>query len=396
MIIFYFYNKYNKMPNEGSLLQLVSKGAEDIPLTFKPDITLFKNEYKHHTVFSMESIEQLFVDTPKFGSTSKIKIKRDGDLIHKMYLKMDLPYDTDSDAMWTNRIGFRIINKVEFYIGNVLLDRQYGHYMHVWSELTHSFDKKQILDKLVGSKGNDGYSDGLSVNKKHSLNIPLMFFFCNKSEMALPLLAIREKDIYIKVFFEKKVNCIQSGSLPTGDISNVSLWVDYIFLDDYEKKYIVSHELEYLFETTQHYQRNLVSNGEKRINLPFNLSTKELLWTINKLTPDDDKFTDFIDIDSLQIKINETNVFSTKPRKSYYFNKVLPYKFHSGKPDKGINCLPFCMEPEKYTPTGSLYLKNINNFSFNIKSSGQSFINIYSRCYNMLKIKNGYIELVNK
>ena len=206
------------MTNTGSLLQIVAKGSEDLNLTFNPDITLFKNEYKHHTLFSMESIEQLFVDTPRFGSTSKIKIKRDGDLIHKMYLQLDLPYDKNSNIKWTNRIGFKIINKIEFYIGNLLLDRQYGHYMHIWSELTHSFDKKEILNKLVGTKGDNGYSDGLSGSEKHTLNIPLMFFFCNKSEMALPLLAIREKDIYIKIFFSNKINCIQSGNIPNGDI----------------------------------------------------------------------------------------------------------------------------------------------------------------------------------
>lgn len=384
------------MPNEGSLLQLVSKGAEDIGLTFNPDITLFKTQYKQHTIFSIESIDQIFVDTPRFGSTSKVKIKRDGDMIHRMYLSFDLPYDENSDAMWTNRVGFRIINKVEFYIGNMLIDRQYGHYMHIWSELTHSKGKKDILNYLVGSKGDDGNSNGLPVNKKHSLNVPLMFFFCNNSEMALPLLAIREKEIYIKIFFETKRNCIQSGSLPNGDISNVKLWVDYIYLDDYEKKYIVSHKLEYLFETTQHYQRNLVSSGEKKIVLPFTLSIKELLWTVNRVNPINDKFTEFINIDTLQIKIDEKNIFSSKPRRNDYFNYLLPYYRHSGKPDIGINCLPFCLKPEDYLPSGSLYVKNINNLSFNIKTFGQGFINIYSRCYNIMEIENGIVNLIYK
>lgn len=384
------------MTTAGSLVQLVSKGAEDIPLTFKPDITLFKNQYKHHTVFGIESIEQIFIDNPRFGSTSKIKINRDGDMLHKMYLTVDLPYDINSESKWVNRIGFRLLKKVEFYIGNLLLDRQFGHYMHIWSELTHSFDKKQLLDNIVGTKGDDGYSDGIPVNKPHTLNIPLMFFFCNKSELALPLLAIREKDIYIKFFFESKNNCIQSGTAPSGDISNVRLWCDFIFLGDYERKYIVSHKLEYLFETTQHYQRNLISIGEKKINLPFTLSTKELLWTINKLTPENDKFTDYINMNSLQIKLDEKNVFSSKARKNNYFNRVLAYSHHTGNPDNGINCLPFCLEPESYLPTGSLYLKNISNFSFNINSPGQSFINIYSRCYNVLEIENGIINLVHK
>ena len=66
-----------------------------------------------------------------------------------------------------------------------MVDRQYGQWMHIWSELTNTVDKN-ILDKIVGKKGIDGVTDGLSISNKKTLNIPLHFYF-NRIVNSLPL-----------------------------------------------------------------------------------------------------------------------------------------------------------------------------------------------------------------
>ena len=318
-----------------------------------------------------------------------------------MYLQIDLPQDELLTSKWTNRVGFRLLKKVEFYVGNLLLDRQYGLWMHIWSELTHTQDKKNLLGELIGPKGNDGLSNGFDVNTKRTLNIPLMFFFCNNYSSALPLFAIKNKDVYLKFYFEKKSNCIQSGTVPAGDLSNAKLWVDYIFLDRDESLKIIQNEQEYVFETVLNYERNLVATGTKNINLSFNLPTKELFWTNRPLNNNLDKFTNFTingenSIKSIQFKLNGKNIFSSKPRKSKYFNYIIPYKYHTGKPDLGINCYSFCLEPENYKTTGNLNLRNIDKFSMVINSTSESFLNIFARSYNIIKIKDREIDIVYK
>ena len=105
----------------GSLIQLVAFGAEDIVLMSDPQITFFKNIYKRHTNFAMESIQLPFTDNPGFGNTSVVTITKLGDLVNKLYLELTLPYDENlTDSYWTNRIGFNLINRVELYIGKKL------------------------------------------------------------------------------------------------------------------------------------------------------------------------------------------------------------------------------------------------------------------------------------
>ena len=161
---------------KGTIVQLRGKGAEDIHLTTEPEITFFKAVYKKHTNFSMENIEAPFNTKPKFGSTCFVRLLREGDLISKVYLQLELPYEENSTAYWTNRIGFNIIKKVEVIIGNTIVERQYGLWMYLWSELTSTFDKHKILNDMVGFTSRSGEkSIGLPANQPNKLNIPLNF-----------------------------------------------------------------------------------------------------------------------------------------------------------------------------------------------------------------------------
>ena len=74
----------------GGLMQLVAYGAQDVYLTGNPQITFFKVVYRRHTNFSVECIEQTFNGTADFGRTVTCNISRNGDLVTKMYLKVDL------------------------------------------------------------------------------------------------------------------------------------------------------------------------------------------------------------------------------------------------------------------------------------------------------------------
>ena len=83
-----FVNKYKTMG--GGLMQLVAYGAQDIYLSGNPQITFFKVVYRRHTNFSMESIQQTFNGDVGFDKKVTCTISRNGDLISKMYLEIDL------------------------------------------------------------------------------------------------------------------------------------------------------------------------------------------------------------------------------------------------------------------------------------------------------------------
>ena len=71
-------------------MQLVAYGAQDIYLTGNPQITFFKVVYRRHTNFSMESIEQTFNGSSDFGKKVTCTVSRNGDLIHRVYLQVNI------------------------------------------------------------------------------------------------------------------------------------------------------------------------------------------------------------------------------------------------------------------------------------------------------------------
>jgi hypothetical protein len=75
----------------GGLIELTTYGSQDLYLTGDPEITFFKIVYRRHTHFSVESVRVNFDDTVGFDSASTLTIPKIGDLIHKMYLEIDIP-----------------------------------------------------------------------------------------------------------------------------------------------------------------------------------------------------------------------------------------------------------------------------------------------------------------
>jgi hypothetical protein len=89
----------------GGLIQLVSYGNEDIFLISNPEITFFKIVFKKHTNFSMEYLEEVFDGIPDFGNNFSCTLAKTGDLINKIYLKIQLPEISNAILNNTNEIN---------------------------------------------------------------------------------------------------------------------------------------------------------------------------------------------------------------------------------------------------------------------------------------------------
>ena len=75
----------------GGLLQIASYGIHDIYLIGNPQITFFKTVYRQHTNFSMEYFEEVLDGIHNFGGNLSCTISKTSDLLHKIYLKINLP-----------------------------------------------------------------------------------------------------------------------------------------------------------------------------------------------------------------------------------------------------------------------------------------------------------------
>jgi hypothetical protein len=138
----------------GALMQLVAYGAQDVYLTADPTVTFWKAVYRRHTNFAMESMSQTLSGTPNFGNKVVCRISRNGDLLHRCYVRATLPSITASVAAdnYVNRAGFALLKSVELRVGGQQIDKHYASWMHIWTELTHNTEMKALLDKLVGRR----------------------------------------------------------------------------------------------------------------------------------------------------------------------------------------------------------------------------------------------------
>jgi hypothetical protein len=75
----------------GGILQLVAKGVDDLFIIGSPEITYFKTIYRRHTNFSRGECDIKFQNKLGFGREAICKIQRWGDLLHRLFLIINLP-----------------------------------------------------------------------------------------------------------------------------------------------------------------------------------------------------------------------------------------------------------------------------------------------------------------
>ncbi|AYV75775.1 MAG: NCLDV major capsid protein [Terrestrivirus sp.] len=108
----------------GGILQLVAKGVDDVFLVGIPQITFFKIVYRRYTNFSITNQLINFNHGMDFGSLGQTKIKRLADLVHKMYLIVDLP---DIDLFYQN-LTYNKLNEILTPVGIDIITLYYDTY----------------------------------------------------------------------------------------------------------------------------------------------------------------------------------------------------------------------------------------------------------------------------
>ena len=273
-------------------MQLVAYGAQDIYLTGNPQITFFKVVYRRHTNFAVESIEQTFNGQADFDKRVTATISRNGDLIQQMYLEVVLPVCTalGADAgsnVWTYGVGNALVKQADIEIGGQLIDRQYGNWMNIWTELTVPAGKRDGYDDMVGNKltaniTNNNQQGGLSYLTTQQLYIPLQFWFNRNPGLALPLIALQYHEVKLNLEIRKLTDLTNSVNVVATTIGNLGckLYVDYVYLDTDERRRFAQVSHEYLIEQVQFTGAETISSGDssKNITLNFNHPVKELVW----------------------------------------------------------------------------------------------------------------------
>ena len=434
-------------------MQLVAYGAQDVYLTGNPQITFFKVMYRRHTHFSLESIEQTFNGQVAFGKKITATISRNGDLIHRMYLRVEVPRvlvtaqaepgaaaDVPRGKVaWVDNLGHALIKTVDIEIGGQRIDRQYGEWMHVWNELTQAPGHQIGYNSMIGMHPSltTGVSDLNASLPKYTMYIPLAFWFNRNPGLALPLIALQYHEIKINfefrtqdelIVFTPTVGVDGARAVPTVtvDSMNAQLLVDYIYMDTDERRRFAQVTHEYLIEQVQFSGAESVAIGgddaKRLVKLQLNHPCKELIFMVSdQARLDKKKYFDFSTgaanvmefipnppnggynfvttgglfgaknpIKTVALQLNGHDRFSE--RDGMYFNMVQPYQHHSNTPSAGINVYSFALKPEEHQPSGTCNMSRIDNASLRLTLEplpAGGLVWVFATNYNVLRIMSG-------
>ena len=223
----------------------------------------------------------------------------------------------------------------------------------------------QKMSKMGGAK-NSSY-----LNRDQTF-VPLQFWFNRNPGLALPLIALQYHEVKLLLTLTGQDTCfINSGT-------DISLWVDYIYLDTDERKRFAQTSHEYLIEQLQ--KNDLTTNKTNTLN--FYHPIKELVWYQEGNTITDTNW---------QLMLNGQRRFMKRPTK--YFTRTQIWQHHTGyggiiNPDS-IAVYSFAIKPEKHQPSGTCNFSRINNVELVSDLELTRTGTIYAVNYNVLRIMSG-------
>lgn len=409
-------------------MQLVAYGAQDIYLSGNPQITLFKIVYRRHSNFAMESIQQQFNGHVDFGKTVTATISRNGDLIKDMWLEVELKNENLENAVYG--IGNALVKEVKLEIGGQLIDRQYGEWMNIWSELTLPESKRVGYDEMVGNiSGRSG------AKPQTRLDVPLFFWFNRNPGLSLPLIALQYHEVKLTLEIESAKNLSKDASNLVS-LVYLKLWVDYIYLDTDERRRFAQVSHEYLIEQVQFTGDVTLNKGVTcRTSLSYNHPCKQLIWVAQSTlqsrggdNTDPCKFQPLHaagESSNAKLQLNGHERFNE--RRLEYFTRVQTYKHHTHMPRANrevalkvemdldtdtnfedvvdadnathlkednaqyIYTYSFALTPEEHQPSGTCNFSRIDNayLILNNPQAASGNLKVYAVNYNVLRIMSG-------
>ena len=332
----------SKYSSIGSLLQLYANSAEDKHIHEDATAFLFQESYSQHTPFAINQDTIIQPQKVALGKTAIYKIPKIEDMLYKMYLSIELPeIHQKSHAIYKNKLGFLLIDKIVFKINSLNIIEYTGEYLYVKYILNHHISKNDAINKMMGIRASDfdvhyvhnpsneynhinGFA-GEAIHEKYrqkqNLYIPIYLWDQNELLQFFPISALYNEDIELHITFksfnklyivdkeestENKLY-VQFGinehkehvgvsvgrfdeNEPVHDVNEVEiipnvvldakLDIEYISLLKEERKTVIQNSQDYIFTKILTQKEKLTSNSNK-IQLDFAFPIKQLIWFIS-------------------------------------------------------------------------------------------------------------------
>lgn len=325
---------------------------------------------------------------------------------------------------WCNSVAHALLSSVEIEIGGARIDKHYGEWLDIWSELSEKEEKREGLWTMVGKYADADYDSTWrrAQSKERTYYLPLKFCFNTNPGLYLPLVALSYHQIKYNFEFRDYLECVKATVPVSQLVSKLGgnplsmrrcrLFADYVFLDAPERIRMAEIPHEYLITQLQFLGDEAVPapsdpNGtrSRKYSLNYNHPVRELVWVyvarsnyerdaVNGnnwfkygLPADEDAEV----FDECRLVINGHDRFSA--RSAHYFRLIQPYQHHTRCPAKKVHCYSFSLlSPEDHQPSGQANFSRFDtaHLQFQLNENlPAGKMKMYAHSFNVLRVANG-------
>lgn len=285
-------------------LLISSKSLETKLFTENPEFTYFKNIYKKISEFSIEDINQYFVNDYGFSKRSSCILHNNADLINKVYFVATLPnipflneYNNIGTAFhWIQDIGEKLIKSIEIEIDNQIIQKITGYHINIHNKLFTPQSKS--LDKMIGNIPE--IINFSNYKKEYKLYIPIPFWFSEEIGNSFPINKFNINKVKINIELEDINNLIVYGPL------------HYITINESSVNF---NKYEYIYQSKHNVKAQFFYFDKDKKRLYYNLISKNNFEHFNDPTV---IYKDLINI--------ESSYFITNEEKTIYYTPIEQYQ----------------------------------------------------------------------
>lgn len=277
-----------------------------------PDATAyFVRETRKSTWFTQVPVVlSRAAGNPAFGTEWSVSISRAGDYLLQTWLRVTLPSvslsssgQTGYQLRWTRNVMHALVEECALTFNDLVAARFDTYHLDFWSAFTVPAGKRNGYNNMIGMVDDlTSPVSGGDALPSLTLNLPLPFFFCRDSGVALPTAALPYNDMRINFKFRdwsqllcRDNTAAETSAPPTQtDLGNgvptlvaANVWGNYAIVSNDERKKMACAPRDVLIEQVQTAPSQTftpATNTSQSFDIRFSHAIKVLFFAVRNTT----------------------------------------------------------------------------------------------------------------
>lgn len=347
-----------------------------------------------------------------FNQEWSVSISRAGDYLLQTWLRVTTPVVTPASSFgadlrlrWTRNFMHNLVKECCVTFNDLVAARFDSYHLDFWTAFTIPAGKRNAYNNMVGNFDDmigPTPSGSRTAIQSFTLNLPLPFFWCRDSGVALPTAALPYNDMRIQFVFRDwtellivddtaAVNPSQPRAATAGDLNGgaltlgtVQVWANYAIVSNDERKRMACAPRDILIEQVQTAPRQTyapATNATPSFDIRFSHAIKVLFFGVRNTSCsaewsnwtaaspyDDGSVMDFTPSGAVDPILQTSLIYENTNRLaqmgSDYFSLVNPF-YHAPSiiVETGYHCYSYSLDFICLDPMGSTNYGKLTNVS---------------------------------